>query len=792
MSGLYCGLVTTLIVSSLGRGLSTTGTVHEQPANGAVSARGKDGTLHVTVVEGDVVALHLVYTVDGAHDQPSEMMDPRRPLIVSSTLLGRLRPPADPRRPWMVSSSFVGRLELPDQTVWVDASGVEALAGGETLTIKADELSAGTLVIHHNTDDNLYGMRGIGLGRNYPPSQLSLLRNQGAIVKGGSQGDGGAPVAYTAKWGVFIDSVDGEFSNDAGTLTFTHGSRKNIDAYLVFGGPKDTMRLIGDLTGHPPIPPEWTLGFLNSQWKTNQAEVTSIIDEYRRRQIPIDGFIFDFDFKAWGEDDYGEFRWNSTSGAGAVAPNKYPDGASGKFAKLMAAKGIKLGGIMKPRILLNNSSGGVMKGAAEATAHNWWLPNKKPYEDYFSHRLANDLDFSKPDLRAWYWQHAKQLFDTGIRGWWNDEADDGFDSLGFFHMQQALYEGQRSVSHERVWSINRNFYLGAQRFGFGTWSGDIRTGFPSMAAQRARMLSMIDLGQSQWSMDSGGFQGHPSPENYARWIEFASVVPIMRVHNTYGEHRQPWVYGPIAEAAATKAIRWRYSMIPSLYSWENQAHYSSVGIVRPLFWEFPDDPKCVDATDSWMLGNGLLVSPVVHQGETTHKVYLPEGATWYDYLTDQSYVGGQEIEVPVDSQTWSDLPMFVREGTILASQDPVQYVGERPVDSIKLDVWPSRSRMAAFGLYTDDGHSYDYERGRYFSQNITGATASGGLTISLGRPSGRYRASWKTYTIRVHRGHAESVRLNGKPLTAFTSDDRLTVFTVPAVAGTIAISFGKA
>ena len=143
----------------------------------------------------------------------------------------------------------------------------------------------------------------------------------------------------------------------------------------------------------------------------------------------------------------------------------------------------------------------------------------------------------------------------------------------------------------RVWSINRNFYLGATRYGYAGWSGDIKTGFASMAFQRRRMMAALDTGEFHWSMDTGGFSGHPSPENYARWIEFAAFVPIMRVHGGLNEKRQPWVYGPTAEAAARAAINLRYQLLPYIYSYERRNTDGEVGLVRPLFWEFPSDDR---------------------------------------------------------------------------------------------------------------------------------------------------------------------------------------------------------
>jgi alpha-glucosidase (family GH31 glycosyl hydrolase) len=342
------------------------------------------------------------------------------------------------------------------------------------------------------------------------------------------------------------------------------------------------------------------------------------------------------------------------------------------------------------------------------------------------------------------------------------------------------------MSSRRVWSLSRNFYLGAGRFAFGTWSGDINTGFRVMADQRARMLTMIDLAQPHWSMDTGGFNGHPTPENYARWMEFAAVVPIMRVHNTLGEHRQPWVFGLVAEAAAKKAIELRYALLPSIYSWEHEATRTGAGVVRPLFWEFPDDPASANTADAWMLGDELLVSPVVDQGQAKKSVYLPPGE-WFDYWSDTKAEGGRAIEVTTDAANWSDLPMFVRAGSILTSQPVMQFSGEKPITELTLDIWPDTHRPARFEVYDDDGETYAYEKGAFFSQIVTATQANGGITISLARPTGTYRSSITAYRVRLHGTTAATAAWNGRATTV-RSIGAVKETSIPAAqAGTLII-----
>jgi alpha-glucosidase (family GH31 glycosyl hydrolase) len=611
----------------------------------------------------------------------------------------------------------------------------------------------------HRAGENLYGMSGLSMHENGG----ALLRNNGSPIAAGVQGESGAPWFFTTRFGVLIDSDGGGFDTRDDEVRFWGDSRDDMEYFVMAGRPLQVMQALADLTGHSPMAPKWTLGFMNSQWGSDESEVRDIIAAYRQKHIPIDVFIMDYDWKAWGEDNYGEWRWNSTSSPESAAPNKFPDGASGLFGKQMLEQGIHLGGILKPRVLVykKGSTTEMHEAAAYAQAHDFWYPEDHPGNDLFVPQPARSIDFSKADARTWFWQRLEPAFDAGIAAWWNDEADYA-NNFQFFNMGRSLYEGQRGYSYLREWSINRNYYLGAQRYGYAEWSGDIQTGFGSMAHQRARMLATLNTGQPHWSMDGGGFFGHPTPENYARWIEFAAFVPITRVHGDNREKRQPWVYGPTAEAAATAALRLRYELLPYLYSYERTATETGVGIVRPLIWVYPDDPQVADATDAWMFGDAFLVSPVVQQGESEHSVYLPAG-TWYDYFRGTAIEGAKTIRYSVDPQTWKDIPLFVRQGSIIASQPFQDYVGQKPAAEVTLDIFVG-PRQANFTYYDDDGNTYAYEKGAYYRQPITTLGAGSSVQVKIEAPQGSYRPALSTYVLRIHGIRASVVTVNGSNL----------------------------
>jgi alpha-glucosidase len=645
------------------------------------------------------------------------------------------------------------------QVRWTKSTGELAVedAQGHTLLAQNDfaALSQGRIVLTHAAGDPLYGIHGYYAAE---PSDEKLLRNGVEVAKAGEQGFAGAPFVWsTCGYGVLVDAMPARFDLQGGTLAINGYPGTTIDYYLITGAPADIFAAVSALSGPAPLYPKWAMGFTNSQWGIDEHELLDIIDGYRQRQIPIDNFTLDFDWKAWGDDHYGEFRWNT---------RKFPDGPSGKLKTELDQRGMHLSGIMKPRIHVDTEEG------RYATGHDLWYADKPAIADYFSHKLVRDIDFNKPAARAWFFNDTlKHTFDTGLAGWWNDEGDDTGDDRQFMNMQRALYDGQRGHSPLRVWSINRNFYLGAQRYAYGLWSGDIDTGFESMAEQRERMLSAIDLGEWKWGMDGGGFKGHPSDENYARWVEFGAFTPIFRVHGSLNEKRQPWRYGPTAEAAATRAIRLRYSLIPYIYAYERHLHDQGVGLVRPLAFAYPNDPNVQNDVDAWMFGDALLVAPVIQQGQDSKRIYLPEGR-WTDYSTGVVYQGGQIIDYPVDSTYWQDIPLFIREGAIIPTAPVMQYVDEKPLTSLDVDVFPGTT-PTRFDYYDDDGTTYAYEQGNYYQQQLAVQQHDDAVQFTLGAPKGTYQPPLRYYVIKIHGVVAAHVAQGGSALPHAASLDAL-------------------
>lgn len=742
-----------VLFSSLASGQGAHGRLTPLPDGFALSNGA--ARLELRIVEDSVASVHLQHD---AHSTSRTLVLSPQPALHAPGKITRTAAHG------VITLATPGiRVQMLETKPWTltffDAHGKQILREGAPL----DEPS-GSVSLARDSGENLYGIHGLGMEEH----SGTLTRNEGGTVAAGIQGNSGAPFVFTTRYGLLVDSDGGQFATASSRIAFTHSSRPDVEYFVLSGPPLQTMAALSRLAGPPPLPPKWTLGFLNSQWGATEDEVRKIVSTYRARNLPLDGFILDFDWKAWGEDNYGEFHWNSTAGAGAVAANKFPGGASGAFARTLNAQGVHLAGILKPRIL--TTTAGLFhkptEAAAYATAHNLWYPNEPTTPDYFSHRQARDLDFNNAETRRWYWQHIEPAFRAGMDGWWNDEADISgntvFNNFQFLNMGRMLYEGQRATANQRVWSINRNFYLGASRYGYAGWSGDIPSGFDSMASERRRMLAALNTGEFHWSMDTGGFHGHPSDENYARWLQFAAFVPILRVHGDLDEKRQPWVYGAVAEAAARRALELRYSLLPTIYSCERQLTEGGVGLVRPLFWQFPADPKVSTLDSEWMFSDALLVAPVVSKGATTQSIYLPAGE-WFDYASGKHYSGGQTIALTLNAKSLQEVPLFVRGGSILATQAPMLWVDQKPVSEITLDIFPAKN-SASFLVYDDDGRSYDYEKGAYLRQLVTTRQTTAGLQLKIAAATGSYASPLHSYLLRIHTA-ARSVTRNGQKLS---------------------------
>ncbi len=759
-------------------------------------------TLRVQALETDILRLDLL-----AHDRD----DPHTPVLDPHAVFS-----CDPAAKISHTAASIRlhtkHFELlinrnPCRLTLLDAQDKVLLyqTSGESLWVDPEDQARNGFTFRCGKSEHFYGIRTSGCYQsdavwtyqNHPLPMIKDgrgMKNGMYTVEAGKQGSGGAPFAWTTNgYGILVDSDGGYFQMEAGKIGFHYGNPEpaqypkqnsygrhyfrpnSLTVFLFVGNPRDIFRSLAQACGKMPLFPKWAYGFTNSQWGTDQKSLREYLQTYRAQDIPIDNFTLDFDWKDWGASHYGEFRWNPVKYPQALYPSNNPDA----LINWTRALECKITGIMKPRIIISTVYGHAnpmtTQGAA-AKKSGIFLPTEKAIPDYFSKLLTIGLDFYKPICRQWYWRATwvHQCMQHGIAGFWNDEADFAYmGNFEFLHMQQALYEGQRqNRPRHRVWSMNRNFYLGAQRFAYATWSGDIKTGFQVMRQQTLAMINTMNLGQMRWAQDTGGFIGHPTPECYTRWFQFTAVCPTLRTHCTLGERRQPWVFGDQACQAVKQAIRQRYSWFFYTYAIDHDAcTRTGIGIVRPLTFDYPDDHTVAAMSDQWMFGDWILAAPVLEKlgnrkGEAMERrIYLPKG-DWIDYFRGTQLSGGQWITYRLNAESWMDWPLFIKAGAIIPTADPVKAIHTAKPEMIYLDIYPAK-RESHGKFYDDDGDSYDYQHGMFHQQSISVKRFSSVHTeIHLSANSGRYQSSVQNFVLRVHGHAARKVMINDLAVNA--------------------------
>jgi alpha-D-xyloside xylohydrolase len=298
------------------------------------------------------------------------------------------------------------------------------------------------------------------------------------------------------------------------------------------------------------------------------------------------------------------------------------------------------------------------------------------------------------------------------------------------HVEGVAQGSRRDRPNKRNVILARAAYLGSQRTGALFWSSDINPSWDALQRQVPTGLNYTASGLAYWGNDIGGWQGlpqlttcncrplvdpagseevvgknHDYPELFVRWFQYGTFLPTLRIH---GDRKKAelWVFGKHAEQILAKYDHWRYQLIPYLYSQAKYTYDTGMPFMRALWMDFPNDKNVYNIGDEYMFGPAFLVAPVTEQGQLVKRVYLPAGADWYNYWTNEKYAGGQLVSVasPIDQ-----IPLFVRAGSIIPVGSDIQSTATtQTINEIK--VYPGRD--VDFSLYDDDGVTYDYEKGK--------------------------------------------------------------------------------
>ena len=448
------------------------------------------------------------------------------------------------------------------------------------------------------------------------------------------------------------------------------------------------LRADAELTGYAPVPPLWTFGYIQSRWGwKDRAYISDTLAHFRKDQLPVDAFIIDFEWytakpdytvKSEGEPNFPDFDWN---------PQVFPD-PRGQIAEL-ARKGVHLMGIRKPR--LGNS-----KNLKMARDKQWIVPSD--HVDDGSTPMTRDLDYAKPEVRAWWSNNNRHFLEDGMVGFWNDEGELKFTEYIYWNLAESDLQ-QKVRPGKRFWSLNRSYSPGLQRLGAAVWTGDYDGTWQMLARQPGEMLGYSLAGMPYTGCDNGGMYKELSPELFTRWMQASVFFPIMRSHSSNtSTARFPWLYGPEAEAAMRKALDLRYRLIPYYYSLAYENAATAAPLMRPLAMEFPGDEKAATLTDEWLMGKGVLAAPLLSEGGS-RAVYLPEGQ-WFEFDSSRVTAGAKTIQV---TAKLDEIPTYVRAGTLLPLGPVRQFTSQPSAEPLELQIYGGRD--ATGNVVEDDGEN---------------------------------------------------------------------------------------
>jgi alpha-glucosidase len=477
------------------------------------------------------------------------------------------------------------------------------------------------------------------------------------------------------------------------------------------------------------------------------AEVLDIAKTFRKKQIPADVVYCDIDYM----EGFKIFTWNKKTFAKPKA-----------MMDELKAMNFHLVTIVDPGIKIEEG----YQQYDEGVANNYFAtyPNGENYTGYVWPGRCHFPDFFRDEVREWWGAAFKALTGVGVDGFWNDmnepaawgqnmpwlvqfgnkDMPEVRNAYGM-QMARATYEGTRMLlGNKRPFVLTRAAYAGTQRYS-AVWTGD-NTGTDEHMLLGQRLVNSLGItGMAFTGVDIGGFSGNPTPGLMVRWNSLGVYTPMFRNHAIQGSKmREPWQWGSANEQIIKKDIEQRYKLLPYIYSGFYQSHTTGMPLSRTLAIEHPFDELVFDTRfqNQFMFGDALLVAPVESTRQSAD-VYLPPG-NWYRLSSDEKFNGDQIVNV---SAPLTDLPVFVKAGSIIPMQHVVQSTAEKGDGILQLHIWHNEE-PGTFTYYEDDGLSYDYQTGTYYKREIGFEPIN--RVIHLSAAEGSFKSKYDKVQLVLH------------------------------------------
>jgi alpha-D-xyloside xylohydrolase len=531
-------------------------------------------------------------------------------------------------------------------------------------------------------------------------------------------------------------------------------SGKIVDYYFFYGPSFDhIIDLYRTITGQAPMYPKWAFGLLQSQdrYKTQQEVLTPAAD-YRKNHIPVDVIVQDW------------YYWFPLPiGSHVMYPPVYPD----PKAMVDELHREHFHGMISiwPCFGSGTNNFDALKAAGNLTDITW--------DNFTTHTRDTYYDAHSPKAREMYWVQARDSLIKRFEwdAWWVDQCEpdtedpnnrkksnfytgkgiDYFNTYSLEHTKGIYQKWRRDINGKRIFLLARQAFAGQQRNAATLWSSDVTTTFPTLKNQVPQAINTCSSGIPYWTSDIGGYISRTSPggvpdwstpamrELFIRWFQFGTFCPIMRIHGK-GERA---LFSSNWDAQTKKVLlkydNLRYRLLPYIYSLSAKVTMDNYTMMRSLAFDFRNDAHVYSIPDQYMFGPAFMVNPVTVQLYTgadadgtakTRKVYLPEGAEWYDFWTGKKLAAGQSIDAaaPIDV-----MPLYVKAGSIIPMGPEMEYATQKPADSIELRIYPGAD--GTFKFYEDANDTYNYEKGAWSTFSFSWNNKARELDISARKGS---------------------------------------------------------
>jgi alpha-glucosidase (family GH31 glycosyl hydrolase) len=521
--------------------------------------------------------------------------------------------------------------------------------------------------------------------------------------------------------------------------------------WYFFGYGHEYRKALGDyvkVAGKIPLPPRFAFGtWWSRYWDYSDQEIEEIIHGFRQNSTPLDVFVIDMGWhisleqlKAMGQGDknnqdqsghflgWSGYTWNKVL---------FPD--PGGFLDRLHADHLKTSLNLHPASGIQPweaSYPAMAKAMGIDPATKKYVPyditNKKFAENYFN-LVLHPLE--KQGIDFWWldWQQEQNTKMANVKPtWW----------INYVHFTDQEREGKRPLLFHR-WGG-----LGNHRYQIG-FSGDTVSVWDSLAFQPWFTSTAANVGYAYWSHDIGGHMpGAVEPELFTRWVEFGAFSPILRTHTTKNpeSERRIWAYPEPFSSILRSTFQLRYAMQPYIYTEARRTYDTGVAFLRPLYYDWPEANEAYENKSEYLFGDEMLVNPVVtpsdkQSGLATEKVWLPKGE-WIEWPSGKHFTGPTSAN---RSFSIDQIPVYVKQGSIVPMQPEMSYTGEKPVDPLIVNVWPLASgQTTSYSLYEDNGVAEQYQHGVFTHMPIKATQTGDSLRVEIGPVEGSFAGMLKS------------------------------------------------